>query len=213
MVWKTLSNESENTGDLPPDCLISTLGVGFFERGVCAVEFSFDAKYIAGVGCDDKHRIGIWDTFSGLILSDSVCQNGIPPQIKDLCWAPAPQYTGYISNTTSGLCDVFCSVGENHIKFWSFKRPAEVSGSSMTSALGNMNLNNSNKNNNNNNNNNNNTPSSSSSLSLLVSKQPRIPNDLSDMTNPSLRISHAKTYTSCCFLPLANNAMNAVNSG
>jgi len=116
-VWKTESNR-EVYGDLGNDCLVATLGQGFFDRSVCAVTFSFDSKYVAAVSCDDKHRIGIFQVSSGLLIRDSVCQNGLPPQIHDISWAPAQQFAGYINKESSGMCDVFCTVGENHLKFW-----------------------------------------------------------------------------------------------
>ena len=39
---------NNNFGDLPNDTLIMQIGAGFFERGVCAVEFSFDSRLLAG---------------------------------------------------------------------------------------------------------------------------------------------------------------------
>lgn len=37
------------------------LGAGFFMRAVCAVAFSYDAKYLCAIGCDDHHALGIWE--------------------------------------------------------------------------------------------------------------------------------------------------------
>jgi hypothetical protein len=41
--------------------LISRIGKGFFQRGVCAVCFSYDGKFLCGIGCDDHHTLGIWE--------------------------------------------------------------------------------------------------------------------------------------------------------
>ena len=76
---------------------MQTIGLNFFERGVCALDFNSSVSLICGIGCDDHHRIGIWEVATGVLLAESVCQNGIPPQVKALAWAPALQYTGYIS--------------------------------------------------------------------------------------------------------------------
>ena len=39
---------------------VLTVGLGFFSRGVCAVSFSSDDAYLAAIGCDDHHSMGIW---------------------------------------------------------------------------------------------------------------------------------------------------------
>lgn len=39
---------------------VLTVGLGFFSRGVCAVSFSSDDVYLAAIGCDDHHSMGIW---------------------------------------------------------------------------------------------------------------------------------------------------------
>jgi len=55
----------------------------FFARGICAVEISPNGRYVLGVGCDDKHRMGIWDISRNCsMVVDTVVQNGLPPQIK-----------------------------------------------------------------------------------------------------------------------------------
>ena len=41
--------------------LICRIGKGFFQRAVCSVCFSYDGKYICGIGCDDHHALGIWE--------------------------------------------------------------------------------------------------------------------------------------------------------
>lgn len=46
IVWST---NSTNT--------ITTLGLGFFSRGVCAVEISPDNQLVVAVGCDDSHMV------------------------------------------------------------------------------------------------------------------------------------------------------------
>ena len=40
--------------------LVVTLGKGFLTRSVCAVSFCSDDTFLAGVGCDDHHSLGIW---------------------------------------------------------------------------------------------------------------------------------------------------------
>ena len=122
MVWESTNENQDNPTSL------ATVGEGFFERAVCAVSFLCDPNFVAGVGCDDGHSLGIWDIRNpGSYLVESRCQNGIPPQIKGMKWAPNQQYTEYISASNQGLCDVLCTVGEHHLKLWSFKRPTVTS--------------------------------------------------------------------------------------
>jgi len=99
---------------------------GFFQRGVCAVELSPTGKYVLAIGCDDKHRLGIWDiTRGGALVCDTITQNGLPPQIKGVFWCPTPQQTGeFVTKEHCGACDMFVTVGVHHLKFWSFASKA-----------------------------------------------------------------------------------------
>jgi hypothetical protein len=112
--------------------LVLKIGKGFFNRGVCAVAFSNDTKYISAIGCDDKHSMGIWSLSTGELISEMATQNGIPPQIKSLSWAPTnePQLLDYITkghqDPQSGPqeSNLMVTSGSNHLKFWSFTRPS-----------------------------------------------------------------------------------------
>ena len=124
---------------LPALGLVARLGAGCFSRGVCAVNFSGDSKFICGVGCDDKHTMGIWFAATGVLLAQCPTGNGIPPQIRGIKWSPVSgQDTSFITEDhsadarpqrrgaappSSTDCHVICTVGHRHIKFWSFKRP------------------------------------------------------------------------------------------
>lgn len=126
-VWESTPSEDYSDANGNPLSLCK-LGEGFFDRAICSVSFCCDPHYVAGIGCDDGHKIGIWDIRNpDTYLISSNCQNGIPPQIRGMKWAPQQQYTEYISSTQRGLCDVMCTVGEHHIRLWSFKRPVESS--------------------------------------------------------------------------------------
>eukprot|EP01035_Chromulina_nebulosa_P020489 gene20489-26582_t len=103
--------------------LIREIGKGFFERAVNAISFSFDNKYISGISSDDYHMMGIFDVSSGELVVKVGTQHGIPPQLKALIWCPIQQYTEYITRNHKGLSDVLCTVGERHIRLWSFMRP------------------------------------------------------------------------------------------
>lgn len=100
---------------------------GFFQRGVCAVELSPTGQYVLAVGCDDKHRMGIWDiTRGGALICDTVTQNGLPPQIKGVYWCPTRQQTGdFVTKEHCGDCDMFVTIGVHHLKFWSFASKPE----------------------------------------------------------------------------------------
>ena len=104
--------------------LVTVLGEGFFSRGVCAVCFSYDSTYMCGIGCDDNHSLGIWDIRTGSLMLSTPCHSGVPPQIKSLRWCPSPQHAAYVSKDAKGICDVFCTAGERHLKIWAFNRDA-----------------------------------------------------------------------------------------
>lgn len=104
--------------------LVSTIGKRFFQRMVVSVALSFDGAFVAAVSGDDHHTLGVWDVRSGALCVETACQNGIPPQIRGLCWAPSRVTTEWISSSDNpGPCDLLCTVGERHLKFWSFARP------------------------------------------------------------------------------------------
>lgn len=111
----------------------------FFQRGICAVELSPTGRYVVGIGCDDKHRLGIWDiSHSCNLIVDTVVQNGLPPQIKGnysmlnvvgrsiflqsvhhtpmdvgIFWCPTPQQTSeYITREHCGNCELIVTIGK-----------------------------------------------------------------------------------------------------
>ena len=55
MAWITFVADSDTESDL-----IISIGKGFFSRSVCAAAFSSDDLYLAAIGCDDHHSMGIW---------------------------------------------------------------------------------------------------------------------------------------------------------
>eukprot|EP01036_Dinobryon_divergens_P026243 gene26244-34865_t len=59
-----------DTNITDPTKALLILGVGFFYRGVCAVEFSYDNQFLVGVSCDDYHMVGIFNLING----DRVCE-------------------------------------------------------------------------------------------------------------------------------------------
>lgn len=65
-----------------------TIGPGPFDRGVCALEFSWDNQFLIGIGCDDTHLLSVFDTKSGAKVAEMSSSNGIPPQIKWMRYCP-----------------------------------------------------------------------------------------------------------------------------
>lgn len=136
--------ETWPTGESMHCHLITRIGEGFFQRGVCSVQFSPDVKYVLGISCDDKHSIGIWN-LSGQMIAEHVAHSGIPPAVRDVVWSRVSNQdisyivaedTGAVGNGgmrggrtgtanagPAGEVDVICTVGERHVKFWAFKRP------------------------------------------------------------------------------------------
>ena len=113
---------------------ILVIGNGFFERAVCAVKFSPDAKYICGIGCDDNHRLGIWSLQNlpspspsyttsnttntnskayAILVVEINSHHGSPDDLKWLTWGPSGQHTSYIAKEhTPYTCDVLCTSGD-----------------------------------------------------------------------------------------------------
>ena len=105
---------------------LNVIDHGFFQRGVCALAFSFDNAYIVCIGCDDKHTLGIFDTNTTEKMCYYPSQAGIPPQIKWINYCAGQQFTEYINREQTGLCDLFVTAGVNHIRLWSFRRPTNT---------------------------------------------------------------------------------------
>lgn len=91
-------------------------------RGVCAVEFSWDARLIVAVSCDDNHMMGIFEVASGQKMSEVAAQHGLPPQIKWIAFCPAQQHSEFVTREHAGLCDLFATAGEHHLRLWSLRR-------------------------------------------------------------------------------------------
>lgn len=127
LVWRTNLVDQPDSGDLRTagqhPSLVAEIGRGFFERGVNAIEFSYDSRYIMAVGCDDNAMLGIFDLRSGAKIVEMSAQHGIPPQLAWVKYCPAPQFTEYITRDHAGPCDVFVTAGEHHLRLWSFVRP------------------------------------------------------------------------------------------
>ncbi|KAJ1418197.1 WD40-repeat-containing domain protein [Ochromonadaceae sp. CCMP2298] len=116
-IWTT--EVDARTSKIP----VNSLGGGFFSRGVCALSFSWDNKYLVAVSCDDAHALGVFDTSSCELVAQQPCQHGIPPQVRWLQYCPAQTHTSHITREHAGPCDQFASAGPHHLKLWSFKRP------------------------------------------------------------------------------------------
>jgi WD40 repeat protein len=106
---------------------IATIGQGFFSRMVVSAAISPDGLFVAAVGGDDHHSLGIWEIRTGYLCITATTQNGIPPQIRSMIWASSRVSTEWISSSENvGLCDLLVTAGERHLKFWSFARPAKA---------------------------------------------------------------------------------------
>lgn len=104
-IW--LTNVTHETSNQP----VNTINNNFFARGVCALTFSYDNKYIVCIGCDDNHALGVFDTSSCALVVEVPCQHGIPPQIKWMEYCPGQQHTEYVTREHAGLCDLFVTAG------------------------------------------------------------------------------------------------------
>lgn len=97
-----------------------------FDRFIVALAFTFDARFLCGIGADDAHTMAIFDVSTGAMMCTTTAQHGLPPQIKSMCFSDAQQYTEHITKDHSGPCDVLVTAGEHHLRFWSFRRPTSV---------------------------------------------------------------------------------------
>lgn len=68
---------------------------------------------------------------SGELLAQAACQNGLPPQIKDLKWSPGQQFTEFITRDHKGTCDLLCTAGDRHLRLWSFSRAKKAPGAAV----------------------------------------------------------------------------------
>eukprot|EP00736_Rhodelphis_marinus_P001305 Rmarinus@m.21730 len=75
------------------------------ERGICAVCFSSDARYVVAVGMDDHHTLHVWDWRKETGINEQKAANGTPPQVHGALWSPFEAHC-------------FCTWGVKHIKFW-----------------------------------------------------------------------------------------------
>lgn len=68
---------------------------------------------------------------SGALLAQAVCQNGLPPQVKDLKWSPGQQFTEFVTRDHQGACDMLCTAGDRHLRLWSFSRSKSATGATV----------------------------------------------------------------------------------
>lgn len=101
---------------------LACLGKGVFSRGICALAFTYDATHVIGIGCDDAHTLAVLSVKTGACVATAGCLHGLPPAVKCLRSCPVPLYTEFVTKAHQGLCDVFVTAGEHHLKLWSFRR-------------------------------------------------------------------------------------------
>lgn len=61
---------------------------------------------------------------TGELVAEAACHNGTPPQVRGVVWSPSALQAGYVGQDLRGSCDVLCTIGARHLKFWAFQRPA-----------------------------------------------------------------------------------------
>jgi hypothetical protein len=70
---------------------------------------------------------------TGELVAEASSHNGTPPQMHGVSWCPGPLQPTYINKDLRGSCDVLCTIGVRHLKFWAFQRP--ISGKYLESPL------------------------------------------------------------------------------
>jgi hypothetical protein len=86
----------------------------FFDRAICAVAFSTDSKAVIGIGCDDRHTMGVFSIATGELLAKAETQNGVPIQIFSLV-------TGHVPDQKPKDIHMVTCGQKKHIKFWHFR--------------------------------------------------------------------------------------------
>jgi len=86
----------------------------FFDRAICAVAFTTDNKNVIGIGCDDRHTMGVFSIATGELLAKAETQNGVPIQIFSLV-------TGLVPGQKDKDCHMVTCGQKKHIKFWHFR--------------------------------------------------------------------------------------------
>lgn len=119
-VWATDSQDLKNT-----------LGQGFFIRSISGLAFSFDSRYLVGLGGDDLHTLGIFDLTSGERVISASVLHSLPPMIKSIIWSPCLMAV-HNSKDQCGPVDVIVTAGEHHLRMWSFQRPVVIAPSVRT---------------------------------------------------------------------------------
>mmetsp|Transcript_20952 Transcript_20952/g.63838 ORF Transcript_20952/g.63838 Transcript_20952/m.63838 type:complete len:1077 (-) Transcript_20952:92-3322(-) len=103
---------------------------GQLERMVCAAALSHDCSMVAAIGGDDKHTIMVWAIGRRErpeLMVEMPGQQGPPPQVLDLTWAPwlVPPSKA-VQNASGGrkgqLAYYLATCGKRHIKFWTLAR-------------------------------------------------------------------------------------------
>ena len=85
MVWSSAASDlasvaADQAGRSIPG-LVARLGKGFFSRGVCALQFTFDSQYLVAVSCDDRHSMGVFELPAGRLVCSAQGGAGVPPQV------------------------------------------------------------------------------------------------------------------------------------
>ena len=135
-IWTTTVSSESSSEAARAHRELTRIGGDFFERAVNAVCFSYDNKYLAAVGCDDHHSLGIFEVQTGNLICEAAAHNGTPPQIRAIRWCPVPQDSGFISRDHIGDCDLIVTAGSRHLKYWSFRRPTSFKSAGTNGPMG-----------------------------------------------------------------------------
>jgi hypothetical protein len=78
--------------------------------------------------CGVLHPVLYIQIATGDLVAEAASHNGTPPQLHGLAWSPGLLQPTYIHRDLRGSCDVLCTIGTRHLKFWAFQRPSSGHG-------------------------------------------------------------------------------------
>ena len=84
----------------------------FYERGICAVSFCSNNRYLVAIGMDNKHTVGLWDWHNSSLIASNSSRAGLPPQVYDVVCCP--------QRREAPVAD-FVSFGKGHVHFWTIE--------------------------------------------------------------------------------------------
>lgn len=93
----------------------------FATRGVSAIAFTFDSRYLFCISCDDHNMMCMFELATASLVLEFPCQHGTPPRILQITCSPGLMHDGN-QVASNAQYESIVTVGKSHVKFWRFRR-------------------------------------------------------------------------------------------